>query len=462
MTKKILSLVFLIVIVFGTLNLSSCKANTPEGVWAKAVEGLAEAKNVSFNTIITLGENTVNLDFAADRSANNKSYDIKVSDDSFTLFTDGSTNYYTVENMNFSIKSGEDSDIFREFLGFTLSNTKRMTFDKADLVDAVLEKEENKKSLVFKVSGEVFKNAFAPDEDITFGETIINAVLDFDNNFKFINVTTTVCGNDFYGLPLMGATKEAKDLVVKIENIDFTGTKKPVEPKDKSDYPESVIFAKIFPNSVFSTMTNSSKIESNSVIEMKVSGQTIKTKTESTTVTQYIDDHIFMRAVSDVYQWNGANKMIDELDEYYDGKEGYLYYSDYSDKYKMKLDEEDVDSDELSKESFIALKQIINDAVINGDTITLDLSLDDLKKIIGEDEFKDSFGNNVTLHEATLKITLKNGFIETYFFDFKINMTTSGVTVLADAEIETKYHDIREDYTVTPPKGYEKYPNLFD
>ena len=128
----------------------------------------------------------------------------------------------------------------------------------------------------------------------------------------------------------------------------------------------------------------------------------------------------------------------------------------------MKLDEEDVDSDELSKESFIALKQIINDAVINGDTITLDLSLDDLKKIIGEDEFKNSFGNNVTLHEATLKIKLKNGFIETYFFDFKINMTTSGVTVLADAEIETKYHDIREDYTVTPPKGYEKYPNLFD
>ena len=41
------------------------------------------------------------------------------------------------------------------------------------------------------------------------------------NNFKFINVTTTVCGNAFYGLPLMGATKEAKDLVVKIENIDF-------------------------------------------------------------------------------------------------------------------------------------------------------------------------------------------------------------------------------------------------
>ncbi|MBE6544317.1 MAG: hypothetical protein E7675_07940 [Ruminococcaceae bacterium] len=461
MKKRIISLVLLTVMALGALGLTSCNAKTPDAVWKKGIASLSKAEIVSFNTEVIYGENNIKMEVVSDRETQKRSYSVSISEDEFVLYTNGSKNFYTVEDMSFSIDSSEDSDIFREFLGFTLSNAERMTFDKKDLVDAVLTENEDSKSVDFKVSGDAFKAAFAPDEEITFSEVTVNSVLDLDNNFKSIKVTTTVCGNDFYGIPLIGAVEDPVGILVSIDGIDLAKSKTPVEPKDESEYQESVLLAKIFPTSVFSMLNPTSKEESTSKMEMTIAGQTIKNETKTTTTTEIIDGDVFLRVITDSTQWQNGNKQVDQMDEYYDGDKGYLYYSDYSTKYKMKVDEEDVLGAEITDETFSELKDIMSEANVKDDVITLKLSLADLKKIVGEEEFENSFGGAVTLEEANLKIKLSGGFVESLSFDFEIKVVIEGLTAAVEMEMETKQADIREIHKVTPPKNYEHYPKLF-
>lgn len=462
MKKRIISLVLLAVIIFSALSLTSCKVKTPEGIWKKAIQSLAEANTVSMDSEVTLGSNTVKLNISSDRETKKRSYDIHFSEENIVLYTDGNINYYTVEDMNFSVKASDDSEIFREFLGFTLTNSERMIFEDTELENAVVTEADDEKSLEFEVSGEVFKKAFSPDEDIEYSRVKIKTIIDSEDNFKSISISTKAKGKDFYGLPLIGASTEKATLSVKIDNIEYTGDKTPIEPKDISEYPESVMFAKIFPTSVFSLMNSSSMVDSTTKMEMSVLGITMKSETKSNTITQYINGKMFKRTVSDVTEWEDDYMTLEHIDEYYDGESGYLYYSDGYDKYKMEYEETDLPEEEFNEETFKEIKSILSDAVIKDNEITIDLTIEDLRTIIGEDEFEESFGDDIDLKSADLKIVLKDGFIETLSFNFKFEMTVNGMTAEAKAEFESKYYDLRENYEVTAPDGYEEYEDLFN
>ena len=76
------------------------------------------------------------------------------------------------------------------------------------------------------------------------------------------------------------------------------------------------------------------------------------------------------------------------------------------------------------------------------------------------DTMTDSMGVNatgLTISDAVVEITVKNGYVQTYGVDFSMAMTVEGISFTATAECEMVYENPGEAVTVTLPTGYENF-----
>ncbi len=463
---------FVLVICMMIPLLASCKKEpTPAEVWNSAAELLAAATDLSLSAKVTLGEYTVSVDYAGNRTSGAKSYDIKIDDTTYPIYSDGTKNYYSAEDIKFSVKSSEDSDIMREFMSFNLTNAARLALEDEQITDALIEKSETAQKLTFKADGSTFKAMFAPDENISFETVTVAAELDLENSLKTIKITSKAKGTEFYGIPLLGADKEFKDLSVTVENIDFSASKAPKAPENTSEYPELVALAKTYPTGLFSSMKDSSKVETTIEMDMDVMIVSMKVKAVSTLTTQYIEGIKYTRNITKTTsEAMGQNQTTTE-DEYYNGKDGYTYITDSEGaNYKIKLEEEEnSETDDIlsifTKDS--NLEDVFKDATVAGSTITVNISGETLQKLMSDtsdsDLGMDLGETEATFKDTTLTIKLKNGLIETVSMDLEIEAegdlmgTGTSTSVSVKASISMKYYTIMDDYVAEAPEGYENY-----
>lgn len=468
-TKKLIALALIFCMVLPVL--ASCKKEpTPADIWNKAAENLANTTDISLNAVACLGKYGISIDYAGNRTTGTKSYDININDVIYPVYSDGSKNYYTADDVKFSVKSAQDSDIMREFMSFSLTNPQRLALENNMMTEVVFEVTETSKKLTFKVDGSTFKNLIAPDENVTFTETLIVAEMDAEYNLKKLAFNTNANGTEFYGFPLIGADKAPQDLFISITNIDFSGTKTPKAPENTSDYPELIALAKTYPTGLFSSLKDSTKIESDINMEIDLVLTKMNISNVQTITTNYINDVKYSRTISKTTTEVLGEKQTTIEDEYYNGKDGYTYYTDSEGaNYKLKLEEDTTQSDDIlsifTKDS--NLEDVFKNATAAGSTITVEISGEVLQKLMSDTSNSDlgvDIGDTeAKFKDTTLIIKLKNGLVDTVTMDLEVEAegdlmgtgTTTSITV--KGTISVKYFTIMEDYVAEAPTGYENY-----
>lgn len=454
--------------------LVSCKKDpTPAEVWTQAVTKLASSENLSLSFDVTLGEYKVKVDYSGNRTSGEKSYDIMFDDNIYPIYTDGSKTYYSADELKFCVKSSEDSDIIREFMDFELTNAARMSLTDDKLIDPVLEVSENSKALSFSLSGVTFGAMFAPDEDIVFEEVKISAVLDLENNLKNISITSSAKGTEFYGIPLFDVKTEAKTLNIVVNNFDFTDSNAPKAPADKTDYPELVALAKMYPTGLFQSMKESSKISMRVDMSVDLVIASIKCTVINNTTTQQIDGITMTRSLSETTVDMLGTKNTQKEDVFTNGKDDYSYYTD-AENGNHKIKNEDgssVNQDDLLSIFTNAdnLEEIFENTDAAGSTIIIEISGEVLQKLMNEsstgdfDPGIDVDVSSVSFRDATLIIKLKKGFIDTVSLETALETsgdlmgTGTTQTITIDIDMTMTYESLMENYVVEIPAGYENY-----
>lgn len=115
-------------------------------------------------------------------------------------------------------------------------------------------------------------------------------------------------------------------------------------------------------------------------------------------------------------------------------------------------------------------EELLKDAVTqkNNDgtqTVTVTIDGEAFSKLYKDliDTLNSSAGtsaSSVTISDAVVKITIKDGYISVYDIDFTMNMAVDGTTVNADASAAVTYKNPGKDVTITPPAGYQDFPEM--
>ena len=155
--------------------------------------------------------------------------------------------------------------------------------------------------------------------------------------------------------------------------------------------------------------------------------------------------------------------------KYYTSGE-WAYFVDDENSYKMKLDDADIDSDYsedmMKKLPADLLKDV--EVVKNDDkskTVTVSIPDETFNELFDDllDMMTDSMGvaaTGLTISDAVVEITVKDGYVQTYGVDFSMVMTVEGISFTATAECEMVYENPGEAVTVTLPEGYESFREL--
>ena len=148
----------------------------------------------------------------------------------------------------------------------------------------------------------------------------------------------------------------------------------------------------------------------------------------------------------------------------------WVYFVDGEDSYKMKLNDAGVDSDYsedmMKKLPSDLLKDV--EVVKNDDkskTVTVAIPDETFDEIFDDllDMMTDSMGMSATgisISDAVVEITVKNGYVQTYGVDFSMAMTVEGISFTATAECEMVYENPGKAVTVTLPEGYESFQEV--
>lgn len=67
---------------------------------------------------------------------------------------------------------------------------------------------------------------------------------------------------------------------------------------------------------------------------------------------------------------------------------------------------------------------------------------------------------NLTISDATVTITVRDGYISVYEMDYSMNMEVSGTAAQAAVTASVQYNNPGKAVTVTPPDGYESFPEI--
>ena len=65
---------------------------------------------------------------------------------------------------------------------------------------------------------------------------------------------------------------------------------------------------------------------------------------------------------------------------------------------------------------------------------------------------------SVSVKDATVKITVKQGYVVEYSMNFEMDMTVSGYDASSRVTASVKFIDPGQDVIITPPAGYQSYP----
>ena len=476
--RKITAIALLLAIMIPFLASCTEAVPTPSEVWNEASTKLAQATNLSFSAELALGKYKVSVDYATDRSSGARSYLIKSGEQEYPIYTDGTKNYYTTDELSFCVKSAEDTKFVRDFMKFNLANAADLQLTDEIMKEAAVEIFEDYKVITFKLGGNDLKALFAKNEDVTFTEGKISAKLDLENNIKSLIITTTACGNDFYSIPLLDAKNEAKELIISVNNIDFSAEKAPKAPENADKYEELPLLAYVFPTAFISNMKDSSSVNTTLDLDIDLILATMSSTVVTKTVTQTVDGITSSRTFTTTTSSALGQESVEKEDAYKNGKDNYTYYTDPENgNYKILEDEDEDEQDEnpfenLKPEDFLKYMHILTNAEISGSRITIKISEQDMKSFLelagdlGVDE--DSTGIGLDLGEVTvggteISILLNESFIESITFGLSISTqadlmgTGQAQKISVSLEAIIKYDTPLENYTVVAPEGYESY-----
>lgn len=98
-------------------------------------------------------------------------------------------------------------------------------------------------------------------------------------------------------------------------------------------------------------------------------------------------------------------------------------------------------------------------------TVTVNIDGETFSKLYEEliNSLNSTTGTSVTsltISDAVVKITVKDGYVSVYDMDFTMNMDVAGTAVKADASASVTYKNPGKDVTITPPAGYEDFPEM--
>ncbi|MBQ2757642.1 MAG: hypothetical protein IJF31_04075 [Clostridia bacterium] len=155
--------------------------------------------------------------------------------------------------------------------------------------------------------------------------------------------------------------------------------------------------------------------------------------------------------------------------KYYTSGE-WAYFVDGENSYKIKVADAGVDSnyseDMMKKLPEELLKDV--EVVKNDDkskTVTVAIPDETFNELFDDllDMMTDSMGvtaTGLTISDAVVEITVKDGYVQAYGIDFSMAMTVEGVSFTATAECEMVFDNPGEAVTVTLPEGYESFREI--
>ncbi len=153
--------------------------------------------------------------------------------------------------------------------------------------------------------------------------------------------------------------------------------------------------------------------------------------------------------------------------------DGWAYIAANSSGYKVKADAmDDQPGADASTDMIMQIlpEELLKDAVTqknNDGTQTVTVTIDGeafsklYEDLIGTlNSTAGTSASSLTISNAVVKITIKDGYISVYDMDFTMNMVVDGTTVNADASASVTYKSPGKDVTITPPAGYQDFPEM--
>lgn len=67
---------------------------------------------------------------------------------------------------------------------------------------------------------------------------------------------------------------------------------------------------------------------------------------------------------------------------------------------------------------------------------------------------------SLNIQDATVKITVYNGYIREYSMNFVMAMTVTGIETSSSVTASVLFHDPGQDVVITPPAGYQNFPEM--
>ena len=97
-------------------------------------------------------------------------------------------------------------------------------------------------------------------------------------------------------------------------------------------------------------------------------------------------------------------------------------------------------------------------------TVDVEIDLDDFSEIFDEtmETVAESNGVSISSREISntkASITVKDGYVVSYLVAFDMSMQVEGVDAVYSFSIDISYTDIGKEFTLTPPEGFEDFPD---
>ena len=99
-------------------------------------------------------------------------------------------------------------------------------------------------------------------------------------------------------------------------------------------------------------------------------------------------------------------------------------------------------------------------------TLTLSIPNEAFAEIYGDmlESINSSTGTgsatSLSIKDATVKITVANGYLAEYSMSFSMDMTVTGVETNSSITAGIIFHNPGQDVVITPPAGYQDYPTM--
>ena len=473
------SLAFVLILAMMVPFLASCKTEVktdPVDIWNEAAGIVSDANTLSYTAKVIIGNNKASFEFAEDKIAGASSYNITINETNLPIYKNKDNTYYSFSEFNFFVKNSENHAMLEKLMSFSITNQGKLSLNAEDPVNLVFNQDETSTTFTFNLTGEKFKSLLGINDNVTFSACTVNARLNNENKFTFIDFTTKIKGSELFGIPLLGDTSDFREVAITIENIDFTENNKANPPENASQYTYMPLMAQVLPTAIIASQKDSSSTSYMIDVNAEISGTVLSLHTTSKTITQVIDGATASRTEStNIRNIFGIESNTVE-DAYKNGKDGYTYYTDPNgESYKIMEEAQEDDPIQDSISDLTKLYEILQKATITPNTITVKLSKEDVIKLMDALEKEDVTTpdgatpgvelDEYDFEETEMIIRLENGFVRSFeteiAFTSKSDLMGTGQaqTISISLKIMLTIDSPLQDYVVVAPEGYENYPD---